>query len=154
VRSRRRSAYRRRRRPSHDQPKRIYGRAARMLDDRPRRNRLGRGESTAAGDPTTAAWRLTLETNDLGAGVGVGSVQFYLKGYKRGDPWAEARDSLVPARTGVLRDAADVLIIGCGPAGLVLAAQMANFPDITTAVIDRRDGPIEVGQADGVACRT
>ena len=47
-----------------------------------------------------------------------------------------------------------MLIIGCGPAGLVLAAQMANFPDIRTAVIDRRDGPLEVGQADGVACRT
>ena len=48
----------------------------------------------------------------------------------------------------------DVLIVGCGPAGLVLAAQMANFPDIRTAVVDRRDGPLEVGQADGVACRT
>ena len=31
---------------------------------------------------------------------------------------------------------------------------MANFPDISTAVIDRKDGPLEVGQADGVACRT
>jgi phenol 2-monooxygenase len=31
---------------------------------------------------------------------------------------------------------------------------MANFPDIRTAVIDRKDGPLEVGQADGVACRT
>jgi phenol 2-monooxygenase len=41
-----------------------------------------------------------------------------------------------------------------GPAGLVLAAQLANFPDIRTAVIDRKDGPLEVGQADGVACRT
>ena len=31
---------------------------------------------------------------------------------------------------------------------------MCNFPDIRTAVIDRKDGPLEVGQADGVACRT
>ena len=31
---------------------------------------------------------------------------------------------------------------------------MANFPDIRTAIIDRRDGPLQVGQADGVACRT
>jgi phenol 2-monooxygenase (NADPH) len=44
--------------------------------------------------------------------------------------------------------------VGCGPAGLVLAAQLANFPDIRTALIDRRDGPLQVGQADGVACRT
>ena len=47
-----------------------------------------------------------------------------------------------------------MLIIGCGPAGLVLAAQLANFPDIHTVVVDRRDKPLEVGQADGVACRT
>jgi phenol 2-monooxygenase len=31
---------------------------------------------------------------------------------------------------------------------------MANVPEIRTAVIDRRDGPLEVGQADGVAVRT
>ncbi len=32
--------------------------------------------------------------------------------------------------------------MGCGPAGLVLAAQLARFPDITTMIIDRRDGPL------------
>ena len=47
-----------------------------------------------------------------------------------------------------------MLVIGCGPAGLVLAAQLANCPDIRTAIVDRRDGPLEVGQADGVARRT
>jgi phenol 2-monooxygenase len=31
---------------------------------------------------------------------------------------------------------------------------MASIPDIRTVVIDRKDGPLEVGQADGVACRT
>jgi phenol 2-monooxygenase (NADPH) len=60
----------------------------------------------------------------------------------------------VAQRPGGLPEDADVLIIGCGPAGLVLAAQMANFPDIRTVVIDRKDGPLEVGQADGVACRS
>jgi phenol 2-monooxygenase len=35
----------------------------------------------------------------------------------------------------------DALILGGGPAGLVLAAQMAAFPDIRTMVIDRRDSP-------------
>jgi phenol 2-monooxygenase len=81
-------------------------------------------------------------------------MQFYLNGYKTGDPLIEDPDPAVAERPGGLPEEADVLIIGCGPAGLVLAAQMANFPDIQTVVIDRRDGPLEVGQADGVACRT
>src|SRR5262249_60818210 len=56
-----------------------------------------------------------------------------------------------PAR---LPAAGDALLTASVPAGLVLAAQMANFPDIRTVIIDRKDGPLEMGQADGVACRT
>ena len=48
----------------------------------------------------------------------------------------------------------DVLIVGSGPAGLVLAAQLTQFEGITTRVVERRAGPLEFGQADGVACRT
>ena len=81
-------------------------------------------------------------------------MQFYLNGYKPGDPFIEDPHPSVAERPGGLPEDADVLIVGCGPAGLVLAAQMANFPDIRTVVIDRKDGPLEVGQADGVACRT
>src|SRR5580698_1369839 len=81
-------------------------------------------------------------------------MQFYLNGYQAGDPLIEDPDPAVAARPGGLPAVADVLIIGCGPAGLVLAAQLANFPGIHTVVVDRRDGPLEVGQADGVACRT
>ncbi len=81
-------------------------------------------------------------------------MQFYLNGYKTGDPFIEDPHPSVAERPGGLPDDADVVIIGCGPAGLVLAAQMANFPYIRTVVIDRKDGPLEVGQADGVACRT
>jgi phenol 2-monooxygenase len=81
-------------------------------------------------------------------------MQFYLNGYRTGDPTFEDPHASVADRPTGLPESVDVLIVGCGPAGLVLAAQMANFPDVTTAVIDRRDGPLEVGQADGVACRT
>ena len=77
-----------------------------------------------------------------------------LNGYKPGDPFIEDPHPSVAERPEGLPEEADVLIIGCGPAGLVLAAQLANFPDIRTVVIDRKDGPLEVGQADGVACRT
>jgi phenol 2-monooxygenase (NADPH) len=72
-------------------------------------------------------------------------VQFYLNGYTPGDP-AVQRAQLPPTL--------DVLIVGSGPAGCVLAAQLAQFPAIRTALVERREGPLQVGQADGVACRT
>ena len=72
-------------------------------------------------------------------------MQFYQDGYKPGDP-----DIL----TAELPYAVDVLIVGSGPAGALLAAQLSTFPSISTRLIERRDGPLQVGQADGVACRT
>jgi phenol 2-monooxygenase len=81
-------------------------------------------------------------------------VQFYRDGYRPGDPFVEEPHPSVVDRPEGLPDEVDVLVVGCGPAGLVLAAQLAAFPGIRTAVVDRRDGPLLVGQADGVACRT
>lgn len=81
-------------------------------------------------------------------------MQFYVDGYKPGNPFVEDPHPSVAESAEGLPDTADVVIVGCGPAGLVLAAQLANFPDIHTVVVDRRDGPLQVGQADGVACRT
>jgi phenol 2-monooxygenase len=81
-------------------------------------------------------------------------VQFYLNGFYAGDP------TVVPVgdRPAVQRleeqAEVDVLIVGTGPAGLVLAAQLAQFEGITTRIVERRAGPLEFGQADGVACRT
>ncbi|MEK6443724.1 FAD-dependent monooxygenase [Pseudonocardia sp. T1-2H] len=81
-------------------------------------------------------------------------MQFYLDGYKPGDPFVEDPHPSARQRSADLPDTTGVLVVGCGPAGLVLAAQLANFPNIRTVVVDRKDGPLEVGQADGVACRT
>src|SRR5919206_3789158 len=81
-------------------------------------------------------------------------MQFHLNGYRPGDPFIEDPHPSAAERRAGLPEDVDVLIVGCGPAGLVLAAQLASFPDIRTAVVDRKDGPLRVGQADGVACRT
>ena len=47
-----------------------------------------------------------------------------------------------------------LLIVGCGPAGLTLAAQLAAFPGIRTRIVEQKPGPLLLGQADGIACRT
>jgi phenol 2-monooxygenase len=82
------------------------------------------------------------------------TMQFYLDGYRPGDPFVADPDPSAPPRPTTLPETTDVLIVGCGPAGLGLAAQLATFPEIRTVVVDRREGPLEVGQADGVACRS
>src|SRR3569833_330008 len=83
-------------------------------------------------------------------------MQFHLNGFEPGDP-----DIFDPAervrRSGTLgarpREV-DVLIVGCGPAGLNLAAQLSAFPDVTTCIVDQKPGPLLLGQADGIASRT
>jgi len=81
-------------------------------------------------------------------------MQFYRDGYRPGAPDILPAAGHALTRTEGMPGQVDVLIVGTGPAGTVLAAQLAAFPDIDTRIIERRDGPLEVGQADGVACRT
>ncbi len=79
-------------------------------------------------------------------------MQFHLNGFGLGDP-LQQRPPTLPDRVN-LPSEADVLIVGCGPAGLTLAAQLAAFPEIRTVIVDQKPGPLQLGQADGVACRT
>ena len=83
-------------------------------------------------------------------------MQFHLNGFRTGNPEiAEPSEQYRSSSdVGTLPDEVDVLIVGSGPAGLTLAAQLAAFPDIRTRIIDQRSGPLRVGQADGIACRT
>ena len=81
-------------------------------------------------------------------------MQYFTEGYRPGDPRirpaAEGRDG----EQGPLPAEVDVLVVGSGPAGLLLAAQLSEFPQIVTRVVERADGPLRVGRADGVNCRT
>ncbi|KAK7042192.1 3-propionate hydroxylase [Favolaschia claudopus] len=52
-----------------------------------------------------------------------------------------------------MEDTCDVLIIGAGPAGLMLGCWLARTGS-KTRIIDRREAKITRGHADGVQCRT
>lgn len=81
-------------------------------------------------------------------------MQFHLNGFRVGDPHIQDPAPGVVEESARMPTEVDVLIVGCGPAGLTLAAQLAAFPDIKTRIVDQKDGPLELGQADGIACRT
>jgi 2-polyprenyl-6-methoxyphenol hydroxylase-like FAD-dependent oxidoreductase len=83
-------------------------------------------------------------------------MQFHLNGFRPGDPQISEADVRHQAdgTTDGLPTQIDVLIVGCGPTGLTLAAQLAAFPDIRTRIVEQKSSRLLVGQADGIACRT
>jgi phenol 2-monooxygenase len=83
-------------------------------------------------------------------------MQFHLNGFEPGDPEIFDPSERYPASgaQGSVPEEVDVLIVGCGPAGLTLAAQLAAFPDIKTCIVEQKSGRMLLGQADGIACRT
>jgi phenol 2-monooxygenase (NADPH) len=83
-------------------------------------------------------------------------MQFHLNGFEPGDPEILDRSDRYPASgaQGSIPEEVDVLIVGCGPAGLTLAAQLSVFPDIKTCIVEQKSGRMLLGQADGIACRT
>ena len=83
-------------------------------------------------------------------------MQFHLNGFEPGDPEISDPAERYPdsGTQGCVPEEVDVLIVGCGPAGLTLAAQLSAFPDIMTCVVEQKPGRMLRGQADGIACRT
>lgn len=81
-------------------------------------------------------------------------MQYFSDGYRPGDPRIRPAAEGRGEEQGPLPAEVDVLIVGTGPAGLLLAAQLSQFPEIVTRVVEKADGPLQVGRADGVNCRT
>ena len=81
-------------------------------------------------------------------------MQFHHHGYVDGNPRVQPAAGVGFERAEELPDALDVLIVGTGPAGLITAAQLAQFPSVSTRIIERRRGRLAVGQADGIQARS
>ena len=83
-------------------------------------------------------------------------MQFYKDGFRGGNPDVK---QAAPGRRNrgthePLPEKVDVLIAGTGPAGLCLAAQLSQFPEIDTMIVERMPCNIVKGKADGINTRT
>lgn len=83
-------------------------------------------------------------------------MQYYKDGFRGGNPDVKPAAPLRRQRGThePLPETVDVLIAGTGPAGLCLAAQLAQFPGIETMIIERMHCNIVKGKADGINTRT
>ncbi|GAA3746361.1 FAD-dependent monooxygenase [Leifsonia bigeumensis] len=81
-------------------------------------------------------------------------MQFHHHGYVSGDPRILPAAGTGIDRPAELPDVMDVMIVGSGPAGMLLAAQLSQYPSITTRLVERREGRLEIGQADGIQARS
>ncbi len=81
-------------------------------------------------------------------------MQFHHHGYVSTDPRIQPAAGVGLNRPEELPEEIDVLIVGSGPAGIVAAAQLAQFPNVVTRVVERRDGRLVLGQADGIQARS
>jgi phenol 2-monooxygenase (NADPH) len=81
-------------------------------------------------------------------------MQFHENGFVIGEPRVKPAAPSATERAKDLPDYVDVLIAGTGPAGLLLSAQLSAFPEINTRILEKRNGPLEIGQADGISCKS
>ncbi|WP_328814116.1 FAD-binding monooxygenase [Rhodococcus sp. NBC_00297] len=81
-------------------------------------------------------------------------MQFHHHGYVSGDPRVQSAAGVGVNRPDELPDEVDVLIVGTGPAGMMTAAQLSQFPGVTTRIVEKRNGRLAIGQADGIQARS
>lgn len=81
-------------------------------------------------------------------------MQFHHHGYVSTDPRVQPAAGVGLDRPDDLPDMVDVLIVGTGPAGMITAAQLAQFPTVSTRIIEQRPARLAIGQADGIQARS
>ncbi|AXR74626.1 3-hydroxybenzoate 4-monooxygenase [Auritidibacter sp. NML130574] len=81
-------------------------------------------------------------------------MHFHEHGYVSEDPRIRPAAGYGLNRSDKLPDEMDVLIVGTGPAGMLAAAQLSYYPEVNTRIIERREGRLEIGQADGIQARS
>ncbi len=81
-------------------------------------------------------------------------MQFHHHGYVSEDPRVQPAAGVGLDRPAELPDEIDVLVVGSGPAGMLLAAQLSQYPTVVTRVIEKREGRLVLGQADGIQPRS
>jgi len=81
-------------------------------------------------------------------------MQFHHRGYVSENPRIKAAAGHGINRSSEIPDEMDVLIVGTGPAAVTVAAQLSHFPSINVRVIERREGRLTQGQADGIQARS
>ncbi len=81
-------------------------------------------------------------------------MEYHHRGYERIDPRIRPAEGYGINRPDEIPSEMDVLIVGCGPAGALLAAQLSRFPNVNTRIIERRPSRLEIGHGDGIKARS
>lgn len=81
-------------------------------------------------------------------------MHFHQHGYVSEDPRTQRARGRGVDRPVELPEETDVLIVGSGPAGMIAAAQLAQYPEVDVRIIEQRPGRLEIGQADGIQARS
>lgn len=85
---------------------------------------------------------------------GVRTVQIHERGYVSEDPRIKPAAGYGINRPTEIPDEMDVLVVGTGPAAVAVIAQLSRFPSINVRAIEKRNGRLMQGQADGIAARS
>ncbi|MGB4136310.1 MAG: FAD-dependent monooxygenase, partial [Microbacterium sp.] len=81
-------------------------------------------------------------------------MQFHHHGYVSADPRRQDAAGIGLDRPQEIPDEVDVLVVGSGPAGMLLAAQLSQYPTVNARIIEKREGRLVLGQADGIQPRS